>query len=185
MSLKIDKTKNNNELKLEFTIEANKFDEGMKKVYSADSAEKAKQIVRKIYDAGYEDSVIIQDMIPGDDSKMFVLTNYSDSHGKVRMMSLGHVLLEEHTPKGLGNHTAVITEYNEELINKLKDFLNDIRFIGFSNFDIKYDERDKKFKVFEINLRQGRSNYYVTSSGNNIADCLYRDRHNSIQGCEQ
>ncbi len=154
--------------------------EGMKKVYSANSAEKAKQIVRKIYDAGYEDSVIIQDMIPGDDSKMYVLTNYSDSHGKVRMMSLGHVLLEEHTPKGLGNHTAVITEYNEELISKLKDFLNDIRFIGFSNFDIKYDERDKKFKVFEINLRQGRSNYYVTSSGNNIADCLYRDRHNSF-----
>ena len=34
MSLKIEKTKNNNELKLEFTIEAKKFDEGMKKVYT-------------------------------------------------------------------------------------------------------------------------------------------------------
>ena len=34
MSLKIEKTENNNELKLEFTIEAEKFTEGMKKVYS-------------------------------------------------------------------------------------------------------------------------------------------------------
>ena len=34
MSVKIEKTKNNNELKLEFTIEAKKFDEGMKKVYA-------------------------------------------------------------------------------------------------------------------------------------------------------
>ena len=34
MSVKIEKTENNNELKLEFTIEANKFDEGMKKVYA-------------------------------------------------------------------------------------------------------------------------------------------------------
>ena len=34
MSLKIEKTKNKNELKLEFTIEAKKFDEGMKKVYN-------------------------------------------------------------------------------------------------------------------------------------------------------
>ena len=34
MSLKIEKTENNNELKLEFTIEAKKFDEGMKKVYA-------------------------------------------------------------------------------------------------------------------------------------------------------
>ena len=34
MSLKIEKTENKNELKLEFTIEATKFEEGMKKVYS-------------------------------------------------------------------------------------------------------------------------------------------------------
>ena len=34
MSIKIEKTENNNELKLEFTIEAKKFDEGMKKVYA-------------------------------------------------------------------------------------------------------------------------------------------------------
>ena len=34
MSVKIEKTENNNELKLEFTIEAKKFDEGMKRVYA-------------------------------------------------------------------------------------------------------------------------------------------------------
>ena len=34
MSIKIEKTENNNELKLEFTIEAKKFDEGMKRVYA-------------------------------------------------------------------------------------------------------------------------------------------------------
>ena len=34
MSIKIEKTDKNNELKLEFTIEAAKFDEGMKKVYA-------------------------------------------------------------------------------------------------------------------------------------------------------
>ena len=34
MSIKVEKTENNNELKLEFTIEAKKFDEGMKKVYA-------------------------------------------------------------------------------------------------------------------------------------------------------
>ena len=34
MSIEIEKTENNNELKLEFTIEAKKFDEGMKKVYA-------------------------------------------------------------------------------------------------------------------------------------------------------
>jgi D-aspartate ligase len=107
---------------------------------------------------------------------MYVLTAYSDGEGKVRMMCLGHVLLEEHTPKGLGNHCAIITEQNKALMEKYKAFLEEIGFVGFSNFDIKYDNRDGSYRAFEINTRQGRSNYYVTSSGNNIARLVVSDR---------
>ena len=118
---------------------------------------------------------IIQNFIPGDDTYMRVLTNYSDKHGKVKMMCLGHVLLEEHTPHGLGNHAVIITEKNEEIERQFKTLLEEIGYVGFSNFDIKYDQRDGKYKVFEINTRQGRSNYYVTSAGANIAKLLVDD----------
>ena len=108
-------------------------------------------------------------MIPGNDEYMRVLTSYSDRNGKVKMMCLGHVLLEEHTPHGLGNHAVIITEPNEELMMKVKNLLEDLHYVGFSNFDIKYDRRDGKYRFFEINTRQGRSNYYVTGSGFNVA----------------
>ncbi|WP_101773046.1 carboxylate--amine ligase [Peptostreptococcus faecalis] len=150
--------------------------EGMNKAYIVNDEEEFNTIIKEIYSHGYEKSMIIQDFIPGKDENMRVLTCYSDINGKVKMMCLGHVLLEEHTPKGIGNHAAIITEYEEELMNKYKTFLEEIGFVGFSNFDIKYDSRDGKFKVFEINLRQGRSNNYVTSSGNNIARYVVEDR---------
>lgn len=146
-----------------------------KKVYKEDTWEDVKGVLQDIYGAGYEDSVIIQNYIPGDDTYMRVLTNYSDKQGRVKMMCLGHVLLEEHTPHGIGNHAVIITERNEDLEVKFKRLLEELNYVGFSNFDIKYDSRDGKYKVFEINTRQGRSNYYVTGAGANIAKYLVED----------
>ena len=150
--------------------------DGMKKVYTAATPEEASAILAQIYGAGYPDIVILQDRIPGDDSFMHVLTAYCDKNNSVKMMCLGHVGLEEHTPKALGNHAAIITEYNEPLMTKLKAFLEDVGYTGFANFDIKYDSRDGSYRVFEINLRQGRSNYYVTGAGLNIARYVVEDR---------
>ena len=145
------------------------------KVYKIDTLDELNQTISDIYNAGYSDTLILQDFIPGDDSYMRVMTAYSDKNGKVKLMCLGHTMLEEHTPHGIGNHAVVITEVNKELSNKLKDFLESIHYTGFSNFDIKYDERDKTYKVFEINLRQGRSNFYVTGSGYNLAKYVTDD----------
>lgn len=146
-----------------------------KKVYKCDTREELNSVLALIYEAGYEDSIIIQDFIPGDDTYMRVLTNYSDRKGKVKMMCLGHVLLEEHTPHGIGNHAVIITEEEPSIEKRFKKLLEDIDYIGFSNFDIKYDQRDNEYKVFEINTRQGRSNYYVTGSGENIAKLVVED----------
>ena len=150
--------------------------EGIKKVYICQSWEELLEALDAVYAAGYPDHMILQEFIPGDDTYMRVMTNYSDKNGKVKLMCLGHVLLEEHSPHGIGNHAVIITEHDEPLALKIKQLLEDLNYTGFSNFDIKYDSRDGKYKLFEINCRQGRSNYYVTGAGYNIAKLLVEDR---------
>jgi len=147
----------------------------LKKVYICQSWEELLAALDEVYAAGYPCKMILQEFIPGDDSYMRVLTNYSDTHGRVKLMCLGHVLLEEHSPHGIGNHAVIITEYDQKLCDSLRQMLEDLGYVGFSNFDIKLDRRDGKYKVFEINCRQGRSNYYVTGSGHNIARYLVGD----------
>jgi len=163
----------------------NPFD-GMKKVYRARNEAQAQKVIDEIWASGYKEKIIVQDMIPGDDQMMYTMTAYANRDGKVTMMCLGHVLLEEHTPKGLGNHAAILTTRNDALAEKLKAFLEGINFRGFANFDIKFDSRDGQFKLFEVNIRQGRSNYYVTAAGNNIARLIVEDRveEKPYEGCK-
>lgn len=149
---------------------------GQQKAHRVDSPDELRRLIDSVYLSGYTDSLIIQEFIPGDDSHMRVLTCYSDQNGKVRLAALGQVLLEEHTPKGIGNHAAILTGASSPIVATLTAFLDGIGYVGFSNFDIKHDPRDGTDKVFELNARQGRSNFYVTGSGYNLARYLVEDR---------
>lgn len=141
---------------------------GKKKVFIAhDEAEKT-AILKAIYSSTYQDTMIVQEFIPGDDSYMRVLNAYVGKDGKVKLMCLGNPILEEHSPEGIGSYAAIVTTYDKELMDQVRFFLEDIGYTGFANFDMKYDARDKQYKLFEINLRNGRSSYYVTAAGYNL-----------------
>ena len=147
-----------------------------KKVFVAQSREEFSAILEAIYSSSYKDHLILQEYIPGDDSNMRVMNCYCGRDGKVKLIALGNALLEEHSPEGIGSYAAIINGYDEKLNQQMKNFLEGIGYVGFANFDMKYDHRDGTYKLFEMNLRQGRSSYYVTAAGYNLAKYLVEDR---------
>jgi D-aspartate ligase len=152
----------------------NKFD-GQQKVYKVENPRELQNVIKKIAGSGYDDELIIQDFIPGDDTYMWDSVIYASSKGKTQLVTFAQVVLQEHTVTAIGNYTALITRYNKEMMIKLQNFLEAVGYNGFANFDLKFDERDGKFKVFEVNIRQGRSSYYVTALGHNMASYLVDD----------
>ena len=149
--------------------------EGKKKVFSFDNEEDLRKMLANLEKSSYNYKFLIQDKIPGDDTYMRVLTCYCDKNSKVRFAALGRTLLEDHTPTAIGNPVAIINEVNPDIVAAATKFLEHIGYVGFANFDIKYDERDGKYKFFEINVRLGRSNFYVTGSGFNTVKWIVDD----------
>ena len=113
-----------------------------KKVFVAQNKREYDAILEAIYGSSYKDHLILQEYIPGDDSNMRVMNCYCGRDGKVKLIALGNALLEEHSPEGIGSYAAIINGYDEKLNQRMKNFLEGIGYVGFANFDMKYDQRD-------------------------------------------
>jgi D-aspartate ligase len=123
---------------------------------------------------------VAQELIPGDDTHMRSITAYVDGRGVVTLLAGAHVLLEEHTPNGLGNPAAMITGDLGPMFDQARAFLVATGYRGFANFDVKVDPRDGRFAFFEVNPRIGRNNYYVTAAGANVARFVVADHVDGV-----
>ncbi|GAB2532408.1 carboxylate--amine ligase [Brachybacterium huguangmaarense] len=149
---------------------------GKQKVHTVESRDELLALLRTIRGAGYRESIIVQDRIPGDDQGMRILTVYCDARSRVRFGSWGRTLLEEHSPGAIGNPAAIITGVDPEMVEQAQRICAELGWTGYANFDLKFDPRDGRTKFFELNPRLGRSNYYVTAGGHNPVT-WYVDEH--------
>ncbi|MFQ9801162.1 MAG: hypothetical protein ACLR23_22100 [Clostridia bacterium] len=121
--------------------------ETQKKVYKLNTREELNQVIGQIYGAGYADSQIIQDFIPGTIPTCGFSRPILGRTGKVKPMCLGHALPEEHKPPRSGeprrhHHRAEPGTDGEDK----RLFRGDFHTRDSRILDIKYDERDKNSK---------------------------------------
>lgn len=155
--------------------------EGKNKIYKIETQEELEQTIERIKKAGYKDKLIIQEYISGDDSYLFDAVVYVDRNGKVKVLSFAQIGLQERSKSMVGNAAVLINGFNtfsgntEEMKKRIENFMEGISYRGFAEFDMKYDEKNDRFKVLEINARQGRSSYYVSALGANLVKTMVDD----------
>lgn len=144
---------------------------GKRKVYLAADAAALAEILRAVDGGGYREGMLVQEYIPGPDTRLAVVNAYCAQDGSVPWLVQGQPLLQESTPDGAGNYAAVLTEparQDTALLAALRTLLQRGGWRGYANFDCKYDPHGVPV-LFEMNPRQGRASYACTAAGASLA----------------
>ncbi|WP_291377707.1 hypothetical protein [Demequina sp.] len=148
---------------------------GKQKIYLLDDPASVREVAERIFAAGYDDDLIVQEYIEGDESVMRVANTYSDRNGQLTFVSVGQVVLADRDPVMVGNYDAILTVDDPGLAASLGTLLNAVGYTGSANFDVMHDRRDGRSKVLELNLRQGAISYYAMAAGGNIPARMVND----------
>lgn len=132
--------------------------------------------------AGLDFPVLIQEFIPGGADCLYTLTSFSDREGNLVAGSIGYKLRQ--FPPEAGRITSGVLHYDQQLEEIARSFLKAVAYYGVANTEFKYDARDGKYKLMEINARFGAWNYSTLFSGINLMKIAIEDyRGVQYDGC--
>lgn len=125
-----------------------------------------------------KDEIIIQEIIPGDSENQYsACFFYNIDHAVVVL----EARRKRQHPPDFGNATTFAeTVEIPELVETSKKILSHIGFRGLCEVEFKFDTRDKKYKLLEINPRTWKWHYITKLSGSpflmSLFNTIYFDR---------
>src|SRR5699024_9325889 len=132
---------------------------GHRKVYALQNQQELAVELQRIAASGYTGTMLLQELIGGDDTYNYVVNLYRDARGQITMAASGRVLLAMHQPTFIGNSAIIMVDYREDLIDQVAAVLAEVEFRGFASADFKVDPRSGVAHLLDINPRPGRSHY--------------------------
>lgn len=127
----------------------------------------------KILEAGMRSiPLIVQEKIPGDASNLYTITSLSDEGGRILAYSTGHKIRQAPWDNGTIVSGRVVHDF--ELYKLASTLIESLPFHGVANTEFKFDHRDNRYKLIEINPRPGMWNFSATRTGVNLSILLYR-----------
>ncbi len=121
------------------------------KVALVHSIDEFQTIIRKSLSFSCE--TIIQDVIPGDPETIWFIGGLYDVDSNPVKLYVGHKLLQY--PLNIGSTCFAELMWNQDMVDITNNFLRAINYSGLIDIEFKYDKRDDKYKIIEINPRNG------------------------------
>lgn len=95
-----------------------------------------------------------QELVPGGSENIFFIGGYFSQKENEDLLFIGKKRLE--MPVLGGSTTYATLQWNSSVFNAAKKIVEAINYQGLADIEFKYDERDGKYKIIEVNPRIGR-----------------------------
>tara|TARA_B100000902_G_scaffold399305_1_gene469523 strand:+ start:4359 stop:5540 length:1182 start_codon:yes stop_codon:yes gene_type:complete len=113
------------------------------------------------------------EVIPGDDSKIFAYVAYRDQNGTILNEWIGKKLNQY--PDNFGVFSSASNQAPKIILEQGRKLVNRMNLMGICEPEFKYDLRDNKYKLMEINLRSMMWHRVGNLSGVNLQYSQYLD----------
>jgi len=120
--------------------------------------------------------VPIPEYIPGATDRHFFIDGFIDRHYEVRAL-FARQRLRMH-PADFGNSSCMVSIPLDEVqgaVDSLRRLLHEINFNGIFSAEFKFDERDRDFKIIEVNARPWWYIEFASRCGVNVCEMAYAD----------
>jgi D-aspartate ligase len=133
--------------------------------------EKNTELIKGYLNAGI--SFIASEVIPGDGSNIYAYVGYRSKAGEILNEWTGKKLAQ--FPNDFGVFASASNQAPDIVRDQGRALLNGMDLIGIAEAEFKYDHRDGKYKLMEINLRSTMWHRVGNLSGVNIQYTQYLD----------
>ncbi len=123
--------------------------------------------------SGFDGRLVVQEVIPGEDSRLVYISFYLDRESKPLGMFAGRKYRV--LPTGFGSASFVRSFYDPRLKDAALKILSATNYCGLVGVEFKQDPRDGEYKLIEVNTRFGMWDGLGAHCGVDLAYIAYCD----------
>jgi D-aspartate ligase len=119
-------------------------------------------------------NLMIQEYIPGGDDQIYIFNGYFNGQSDCPAGFTGHKIRQ--FPVHVGCASLGICKWNEEVAGITTRFMKTLGYRGILDIGYRFDPRNGKYKVLDINPRVGQAfRLFVAEDGMDVVRALYND----------